>query len=100
MKCGKHGKSGLPRSKKATPHCPRSWVTAAGAVLNMPRDARAALCIRARAEFDAAYDQLARQGIQVRADREQCWRDFAGWRVNYDTVLLQLADLTMAPEAP
>jgi len=28
------------------------------------------------AEFDAAYDQLAHQGIQVRADREQCWRDF------------------------
>ena len=53
-----------------------------------------------RAEFDAAYDQLAQQGIQVRADREQCWRDFAGWRVNYDTVLLQLADLTMAPKAP
>jgi hypothetical protein len=28
------------------------------------------------------------------------WRGFAGWRVNYDTVLLALAALTMAPEAP
>lgn len=28
------------------------------------------------------------------------WRDFAGWRVNYDTVLVALAGLTMAPYAP
>ncbi len=33
-------------------------------------------------------------------DREQCWRDYAGWRVNYDTVLIALAALTMAPYAP
>ena len=26
-------------------------------------------------------------------------RDFAGWRVNYDTVLLELAELTDAPYA-
>ena len=33
-------------------------------------------------------------------DRDQAWRDYAGWRVNYDTVLLALADLIMAPYAP
>jgi len=33
-------------------------------------------------------------------DREQAWQDFAGWRVNYDQVLLALAGLTMAPNAP
>jgi hypothetical protein len=26
--------------------------------------------------------------------------NFAGWRVNYDTVLLALCALTMAPDAP
>jgi hypothetical protein len=36
----------------------------------------------------------------VRQDRDQCWRDFAGWRVNYDTALVELARLTMAPRAP
>ena len=32
-------------------------------------------------------------------DRDQAWRDFAGWRVNNDTTLLALAGLTMAPHA-
>ena len=98
--------------------------------LEIPRDAQADLCIRAgylalrriadffripynrephhpadpisltRAEFDAAYDELARQGVPLKPDRDQCWRDFAGWRVNYDTVLLALCRLTLAPYAP
>jgi hypothetical protein len=50
-------------------------------------------------EFYEAYEQLAREGVPLRADREQAWRDFKGWRVNYDTVLLGLAGLTMAPYA-
>ncbi len=53
-----------------------------------------------REEYDAVYDELAEVGVPLRADRDQCWRDFAGWRVNYDTVLLRLAALTMAPYAP
>lgn len=53
-----------------------------------------------RDEFEAAYEELASQGVPLVADREQAWRDFAGWRVNYDTVLLALATLTMAPYAP
>ncbi len=53
-----------------------------------------------RAEFDAAYDQLASQDLPVKFNRDQAWRDYAGWRVNYDQVLLALAELTMAPEAP
>jgi hypothetical protein len=53
-----------------------------------------------RAEFDAAYDQLASQDLPVKANRDQAWRDYAGWRVNYDQVLLAMAELTMAPEAP
>ena len=97
--------------------------------VDVPRDPRADLCIRAgylalrsiadffdisydpdpqaddpisigREEFDAACDELAAQGVPLKPDRDQAWRDFAGWRVNYDTVLLALANLTMAPYAP
>jgi hypothetical protein len=117
----------------------RSWVTAAGVVLDaaalrasslqLPRSARAELCLRAgflalrriasyyeipfdpdprpdapisvtREEFLAVYDALVAEGVPVLPDREACWLAFAGWRVNYDTVLLGLAGLTMAPYAP
>ncbi len=122
-----------------SPQPDRSWITATGAVLDaasltastldIPRDPRADLCIRAgylalrriadffgipydpapkygdpicvtRQEFDDVYDRLASVGVPLKPDRDQAWRDFAGWRVNYDTVLLTLADLTMAPYAP
>jgi hypothetical protein len=53
----------------------------------------------AREEYDAVYDELMANGVPVKADRDQCWRDFAGWRVNYDEVLLQIARLTWAPYA-
>ena len=53
-----------------------------------------------RAEYDEAYGALVESGVPVVADRDQAWRDFAGWWVNYDTVLIGLADLTMAPYAP
>lgn len=54
----------------------------------------------ARWEFDAALEQLAADGVPLKADREQAWKDFRGWRVNYDRVLLALAALVMAPYAP
>jgi hypothetical protein len=53
-----------------------------------------------RVEFDAACSQLAAAGVPLTPDRDQAWQDFAGWRVNYDRVLLALAGLTMAPYAP
>ncbi len=53
-----------------------------------------------REEFDQAYDELAAQGVPLRADTDRAWQDFAGWRVNYDAVLIPLATLTMAPYAP
>ncbi|MBE2219953.1 MAG: hypothetical protein IAF02_00345 [Anaerolineae bacterium] len=97
--------------------------------VDVPRDAGAAYCIRSgyiafqniatffdltfnatpapgdpisvtREEFEEVYDQLAARNVPVVADRDQAWRDFAGWRVNYDTVLLQLAAITYAPYAP
>lgn len=53
-----------------------------------------------RQEYDAVYDQLLAEGVPLLADREQTWRNFAGWRVNYDRVLLMLCAMTMAPPAP
>jgi len=121
-----------------SPRPERSWITAAGTVLDaaaltastvdIPRDSRADLCIRAgylalqhiasffsiqyeadprpddpitisRAEFEAAYDRLAVADVPLKPDRDDCWKHFAGWRVNYDTVLLALAELTAAPPA-
>jgi hypothetical protein len=121
-----------------SPQPERSWVTAAGAVLDaasllvaaidVERQPQAELCIRAgyialrrisdffalpydpnpspgdtisiaRAEFDAACERFAAAGARLRSDRDKAWRDFAGWRVNYDAVLLGLASLTLAPPA-
>ena len=53
-----------------------------------------------RAEYNAVCDELAAAGLPLKVDREQAWRDFAGWRVNYDQTLLILAGMTMAPKAP
>lgn len=54
----------------------------------------------AREEYDEAYDRLAAAGLELNPDRDQAWRDFAGWRVNYDVVLITLCALVMAPYAP
>ena len=97
--------------------------------VDVPRDSKADLCIRAgflalqrvaaffrvefnpnphypdepisitRAEFEAVCATLEEQGVPLKLDREQAWQDFAGWRVNYDKVLLALCALTMAPHA-
>jgi hypothetical protein len=97
--------------------------------LDIPTDPQADLCIRAgflalrriaeffevpynpdphygdpihviRGEFDAAYEMFVAQDVPVKSDKDQAWRDFSGWRVNYDSVLVDLANLTMAPPAP
>jgi hypothetical protein len=129
--------AGLPFFRSPQPD--RSWITAAGVVLDaaslyastldVPRNPAAELSIRSgylalrriadfyaipynpdpsptdpiavsRDEYDAVYDRLAEAGVPVRADREAAWRDFAGWRVNYDTVLIIMAGFVMAPYAP
>ncbi len=53
-----------------------------------------------RAEFDGCLDELAAAGVPLRADRDQAWRDFAGWRVNYDAALLGLCAVIEPPPAP
>jgi len=53
-----------------------------------------------REEFDTVCARLAAAGIPLNPDREQAWASFAGWRVNYDRVLVGLSQLTQAPTAP
>jgi len=52
-----------------------------------------------REEFEEGVMALGTAGVPLRDDPDQAWTDFAGWRVNYDRVLLILAELTMAPPA-
>lgn len=97
--------------------------------VDLPREPRAAFCIRSgylalrqialffetptsdgplsadpiaidREDFNAACRYLEAQGVPLVSDRDQAWRDYAGWRVNYDKELISLAALTMAPYAP
>jgi hypothetical protein len=123
--------------RSPNPH--RSWVTAAGAVLDTAAvrlalleiswTPAAPLCIRSgylalrevagffgfdyddspaaddaisvtRDEFDELCVTLTEAGVPIRADHDQAWRDFVGWRVNYDRVLITLAAYVMAPYAP
>lgn len=95
--------------------------------IDIPQEMAAALCIRAgfisfhritdyfdishphdptfpetpisvtRAEYDELIRKLEAAGLPIKSDREQAWRDFAGWRVNYDRTLLVLCSLVMAP---
>lgn len=123
-----------------SPQPDRSWITAAGAVLDcaalmnstvdVPRTAQGQIVIRAgfvalrhvcdffqisyhpdprypaqsisiaREEWEEARQQLIAAGVPVKADVEQSWQDFAGWRVNYDTTLIELCQILMAPYAP
>jgi len=53
-----------------------------------------------RQEFDGAYARLQQMGVPIKPDRDKAWADYSGWRVNYDTVLLALGALTLAPPAP
>jgi hypothetical protein len=53
-----------------------------------------------RGEFDLLCENLEVAGLPMKADREQAWRAFAGWRVNYDDALLALCSLCAAPATP
>lgn len=97
--------------------------------LDVPADPQAALCIRAgylalrriadyfeieyprtptnldpiavsRAEYDALCEDLEAAGVKLKADREQAWLDFKGWRVNYERPLLGLCAIVQPPIAP
>jgi len=48
-------------------------------------------------EFFVMLDKLEVDGVPLHPDREECWDHYAGWRVNYDEVLIRLARITTAP---
>lgn len=52
-----------------------------------------------RVEFDKVLDALEAYGVPINPDRDDCWDHYAGWRVNYDEVLIKLAAITKAPYA-
>ena len=52
-----------------------------------------------REEFEQMLDALGKYGVPIHEDRDRCWDHYAGWRVNYDEVLIQLAAITNAPYA-
>lgn len=122
-----------------SPQPERSWITAAGALLDAAAfwvaavehviDPDAQLCLRAgflalrrisdgfgiaydpdpspddpvsvdRSEWEAAMDELEAAGVPMVPDRDQAWRDWRGWRVNYDAPLLGLARVIEAPPVP
>ena len=119
-----------------SPQPERSWITAAGCILDTaaivdstldrPRGGAAPLMLRtgffalrriadyfgishsidvgpdtpisvSRREYDLVCVELVAAGLPLKADRDQAWRDFVGWRANYDTVLVALAARVMAP---
>ncbi|HEX2785532.1 MAG TPA: hypothetical protein VHN36_18255 [Ilumatobacteraceae bacterium] len=121
-----------------SPHPERSWITAAGCVLDTAsivnstldrrHNAACDIMIRSgflalrriadmfyipydpdpqptdpilvtRREFDLMCVELTAAGVPLKKDRDQAWRDFSGWRVNYERVLLELCALTIAPPA-
>jgi len=53
-----------------------------------------------REEFFAVYDQMEAAGVSVIPDREAAWENYRGWRVNYDAVLIGIAQVIVAPYAP
>jgi hypothetical protein len=40
-----------------------------------------------REEFDLVLARLERSGVPLVSDRDAAWRDFVGWRVNYDAII-------------
>ena len=50
-----------------------------------------------RVEFEQVLDALEKHGVPINPDRDYCWDHYAGWRVNYDEVLIGLALITNAP---
>ena len=63
-----------------------------------PHYPKTSICVT-REEFDHILDQMDEAGVHLKADREQAWLDFAGWRVDYDQSLILLCRLVMAPDA-
>lgn len=123
-----------------SPEANRSWVTAAGTILDAAALSRAcidvtgpkgasAVCIRSgylalrrladffgleyepnplptdriaisRSEFDIVWNAMRAVDMPLVADQNRAWTEYVGWRVNYESLILDFAEITMAPYAP
>ncbi len=52
------------------------------------------------AEFGEAYDLLVSTAFPIECSRDEAWRHFSGWRVNYEGIADALTLLVMPPPAP
>ncbi len=50
-----------------------------------------------RKHFDHLIERLQRAGVPLVADLDAAWEDWAGWRVNYDSAVIALSNVTSAP---
>lgn len=46
-----------------------------------------------RADFDAMLNELDRRGVEITAEPDEAWQNFAGWRINYDQAISGLSAL-------
>jgi hypothetical protein len=53
----------------------------------------------ARSTFDAGCDEMAEQGVPLRDDRDQAWKDFRRARARYEPLLTMLGRMTDAPRS-
>ncbi len=51
-------------------------------------------------EFGDGFELLVSVGFPIEVGRAEAWRQFKGWRVNYESVVDQLTKLFMPPPAP
>jgi hypothetical protein len=53
-----------------------------------------------REEFNEGFARLESLGFPLERDEEESWRNFQGWRVNYEPIVDELTRLVVPPPAP
>ena len=94
------------RAPSAARHCLRTGFLGLRALagvyrIELPADPRPDAPIALTyEEFEAGLDRLQAVGFPMERSREEAWRHFRGWRVNYETAAYLLADNLVAVPAP
>jgi len=52
-----------------------------------------------RQAFSEAVDRLVRAGVPIERTEDEAWPHFVGWRINYESIAVALADIVHAPAA-
>jgi hypothetical protein len=53
-----------------------------------------------RAEFEDGYHRLEAVDFPLERDADETWRNFQGWRINYEPIVDALTRLVQPPPAP